>query len=90
MENLHNCENCKFYNKFYYIFAEKLVYTNSGSCKNQLINTNTARKTVKGKLPCEYWEEIDSPAAVQPERLEKAIIKMKQRLDEIYLLLKHD
>ena len=90
MKNSNKCENCKFYSKYYLIFATRLVYANCGSCKNTLINTATARKISKGNLPCGYWEKIDSPDPVQPEQLEDTLRKMKQRLDEIYLLLNRD
>ena len=87
MENQNYCENCKFYNKLYSIFAARLVYANCGTCKNSKINTNTARKTVNKKLPCEYFEQAENEPPISAEKLQKTFCQIKQRLEDIALIL---
>lgn len=90
METLNNCENCKFYNRHYTIFAARLSYANCGNCKNCEINANTARKIVKNKLPCEYFEQAENEPPVSRDKLQSIILQMKKRLDDLLIIIRQE
>ena len=90
MDTQNNCENCKFYNRFYTIFKWRLMYANCGHCKNQLININTARKIVKNKLPCEYFEQAEATPPIEKDKLQNILCEIKKRLDDILLIIQQD
>lgn len=89
METGNYCENCKHFLKYYTIFmGTRLRYSDCGHCKHEKINKKIEREVIYNKQPCEYFEQAES--AVSREKLEKVITEMKERLDEIALLLNLD
>ena len=84
------CENCKFYNRYYYIFKARLVYAINGSCLNHQVKVTASRKIIRDRLPCAYFEQAESNLPVSEETLQETIGQMKQRLDGLLMILKQD
>lgn len=89
METENYCENCKYYLKYYTIFnGTRLRCSDCGHCRHDKVNKKIERKVIYKKQSCGYFEQAES--AVNREKLEKVIAEMKERLDEIALLLNLD
>ena len=90
METKNCCENCKFYNRYYYIYRARLVYASNGSCLNHQVKVTDSRKIIRNRLPCAYFEQAENDLPVSEETLQDVIGQMKQRLDELLMILQHD
>ncbi len=84
-----SCENCKYFIKHYTIInGTQLRYLGSGHCRHEdLRYRKGAHKSSRKKPPCDLWEETEITGPVIRERLEKNIEDIKNRLDEIVLIL---
>jgi len=92
MEQQKSCENCYYFYQHYFKNKRgKLsMICGDGHCANEQLTFPVSKKIISKRLPCELWQPKENQIAEKRENIFSLLFKMKERLDEIALILKDD
>ncbi|MDE6598436.1 MAG: hypothetical protein K2K60_07335 [Clostridia bacterium] len=90
MEDIHTCENCRYYLAHYINRHGTYFKVASGHCTNRSLDLKESRKRIKKSLPCEFWQTIEIQKEERRESIKEVLRSMAQRLDEFIQILKDD
>ena len=84
-----SCENCGYFVQHYLKYVTEYKAANCGHCINR--NGKNKGKRRRPYSICEYWEEaIPITKEEREQSIKKAVESMRQRLDELGLMLKEN
>ncbi|MDE5721772.1 MAG: hypothetical protein K2I30_03400 [Clostridia bacterium] len=91
MISKQKCTNCKHFSKHYEKTSnDRFVYTGGGSCKNYDVPWHESFANIIAETACNKWEQAETQTVDLNECIEDIIKTMKQRLDDIYALIRTD